>query len=132
MNLESLLPLGSVVTMKDEEGFDAQFMVIGYFPENEEVSLDYLVTPYPQGMFELPAAFPVNSEDIDHVEYRGYETEQSRELLDATLEYMHERASYTKELADRILKYADENPEEFESIMNEAVFGDSSEPYGLE
>ncbi|MBQ9058015.1 MAG: DUF4176 domain-containing protein [Atopobiaceae bacterium] len=130
MELESLLPLGSVIVPEGEP--DSRFMIIGYFPETKEASYDYLVTPYPQGMFEVPITTPMNCDSIQHVEYRGYETEQIRELLDATLDYMKEKAHVDMELARKVSEFAEENPEEFERIMIETFVDGQPESFGLE
>ena len=115
--MDELLPLGSVISLAGEA--DQRFLVIGYYPEDDEGSYDYLLTLYPQGMFEIPYMVMVNNEIIESVCFKGFENDVSREMLSDMSVFMSEQAIMNAEIGKAILRYSTDNPEAFRSSINE-------------
>lgn len=68
--MEELLPLGSVVVLKDGS---KSLMVIGtnqYYSKGEQY--DYVSVLYPEGHLNKDSFFLFNQEDIREVKYIGY------------------------------------------------------------
>ena len=128
--MDELLPLGSVISLVGEE--EQRFLVIGYYPEDDEESYDYLLTLYPQGMFEIPCMVMANSETIESVCVKGFANEASREMLSDISELMKDQAEMNAEIGKAILKYSEENPEEFRSLVREFEQSRTDELYSLE
>lgn len=74
-----LLPIGSVVEVPLEQ--TPLLMVIGYFPQTETDSADYLVVPYPVGALLENAALLIDEADVSKVIHRGYLDDFGREVL---------------------------------------------------
>lgn len=85
MNIKDLLPIGTVVIMKDGE----QTLMIygmmqtdgngGLFKKKKEY--DYVCVPYPQGNMGEGSLFLINHEDIDKILFRGYDSEEREKFL---------------------------------------------------
>ena len=69
MNIENLLPIGSVITVK---GANKSMMIIGILPENEGKRYDYIAVLYPEGYLTEKQIYLFNHDDIEKVEYLGY------------------------------------------------------------
>lgn len=86
MKIKDLLPIGTVVIMKDGE----QPLMIygmmqtdgngGLFKKSKEY--DYVCVPYPQGNMGEGSSFLINHEDIDKILFRGYDSEEREKFLD--------------------------------------------------
>lgn len=78
----NLLPLGTIVKLKDHEVLD--FMIIGYYPVKEDTRqlFEYSSLLYPQGFLNQGQIFMFNSEDIEGVAFKGYSDEESEEYRD--------------------------------------------------
>lgn len=69
MNVKKLLPIGSVVKLKDA---GKHVMISGILMENGGVKFDYICVPYPEGYIDQNRMFLFNHEDIDQVLFLGY------------------------------------------------------------
>ena len=69
MNTERLLPIGSVVLLKDAE---KELMIIGILPRTSDAQYDYIAVLHPEGYLNDTAIFTFNHEDIAKVNYLGY------------------------------------------------------------
>lgn len=75
------LPIGSVCTLK---GRKEKVMVIGLYSillDNQIKVYDYKGCAFPKGLTLSNQLFSFNQEDIEKVEYRGYDNEEHKELL---------------------------------------------------
>ena len=86
MEVKSLLPIGSVVVLKDGE---QKLMIYGINQMNGNQSFfkktkhfDYVSVPYPQGNMGAGSMFLFNHDDIQEVFFRGYEDEERKNFLD--------------------------------------------------
>lgn len=89
MQINELLPIGSVVRLKDAEKY---LMIFGIKQstseqENEEVS-DYICVPYPEGNLGLEYQFLINHEDIEEIIFRGFENDE-RDMFIETLSQIY-------------------------------------------
>ena len=75
MNFKELLPIGSVVLLKDAT---KRLMVygVGQTDESENVEYDYIGVMYPEGNMGEGTQFLFNHSDIDVIVFRGYEDEE--------------------------------------------------------
>ncbi len=75
MNFEELLPIGSVVILKNAV---KKLMIfgVGQTDESENIEYDYIGVMYPEGNMGDGSQFLFNHDDIDEVFFRGYEDEE--------------------------------------------------------
>ena len=76
MNIRELLPIGSIVLLKDGE---KRLMIDGVMQSNEGGNgeeYDYLGVLYPEGHIGDQFQYLFNHEDIDKIIFRGYEDEE--------------------------------------------------------
>ena len=76
MNIKELLPIGSIVLLKDGE---KRLMIDGVMQSNEGGNgeeYDYLGVLYPEGHIGDQFQYLFNHEDIDKIIFRGYEGEE--------------------------------------------------------
>ena len=76
MNIKELLPIGSIVLLKDGE---KRLMIDGVMQSNEGGNgeeYDYLGVLYPEGHVGDQFQYLFNHEDIDKIIFRGYEDEE--------------------------------------------------------
>lgn len=69
MNISNLLPIGSVVLVKEASN---KMMIIGILQENEGKRYDYMAVLYPEGYLSKDHIFLFNHEDIDKVDFLGF------------------------------------------------------------
>ena len=77
-----LLPIGSVVLLKN--GMH-KVMIIGIKPlraEEPEVVYDYFAVMYPEGYLGGRTCFIFNHEDINDVVFRGYDNPERKAFMD--------------------------------------------------
>lgn len=78
INEQKILPLGSVVTLKNGDG--SQLMIIARASiieeKRKEVYYDYGSVLIPQGMLAPEAVYFFNRENVDEVLFYGYENEE--------------------------------------------------------
>lgn len=68
-SIKNLLPIGSVVKVKDEE---KRFSIIGILVNSAGVKYDYIAVPFPEGFIDAEHICFFNRQDIEKVEYLGY------------------------------------------------------------
>lgn len=72
---EYLLPIGSVVKLKNAK---KPLMVFGLLQNNPMIpnkSFEYISVPYPEGHFDVRLHIGFNHDDIENIIFRGYEDE---------------------------------------------------------
>ena len=86
MKIKDLLPIGSIVILKDGE---QPLMIYGIMQSDGEWGLfkkpkeyDYVSVPYPQGNLGPGMIYLFNHEDIQEIIFRGYEDEERDKFLD--------------------------------------------------
>jgi hypothetical protein len=80
MEHNELLPIGSVVRLKNATH---DLMIIGYTPmrdENELKIFDYWGVFYPEGMLKAEQSFVFNRDQIDRVVNVGFSTDAEKEF----------------------------------------------------
>ncbi|MCD8361603.1 MAG: DUF4176 domain-containing protein [Lachnospiraceae bacterium] len=83
MNLkyEYLLPIGSVVKVKNVEQWQ---MVIGVLQRGAAIperTFDYVAVPYPEGLYDMRLNIGFDHNDIEKVIFRGYEDNDRKAFL---------------------------------------------------
>lgn len=76
MKCEYMLPVGSIIKLKDAEKL---IMIVGFFQrkaKKPEIKYDYIGVGYPEGYLDMKLLFGFNHEDISEVLFRGYEDEK--------------------------------------------------------
>ena len=82
-NLNDLLPVGSVVLLKEAI---KKLMIIGVLQtvrRDEEITnnYDYMGVLYPEGFLNLESVMLFNHEQINDVVFRGYENPERQEFI---------------------------------------------------
>ena len=90
MNIDSLLPVGSVVILK---GGEKRLMVCGVRQTNNDdgKEYDYIGVLYPEGFIGDDYRYLFNEEDIQEVFFRGFEDEE-RTLFIERLKNFYDRS----------------------------------------
>ncbi len=81
MNIQDLLPIGSIVLLKDGE---KRLMVCGIMQSDasgEGEEYNYMGVLYPEGHIGEQFQYLFNHEDIDQIIFRGYEDDERIEFL---------------------------------------------------
>lgn len=88
MNFSELLPIGSVVLLKDAE---KKLMIygVGQTDTTDNVDYDYIGVMYPEGSMGEGTQFLFNHTDIEQVFFRGYENAERDEFIN-TLRQVYE------------------------------------------
>lgn len=73
MDYSRLLPIGSVVKIKDVDPLYMVFGVLQKPPAQEEIVFDYVAVKYPEGYLNPMLNLGFNHEEIEEVVFRGYE-----------------------------------------------------------
>lgn len=68
-NMKDLLPIGSVVALKDT---DKALMIIGILPRNGETVRDYVGVLYPEGFISSDMFLVFDHKDIEVTLFRGF------------------------------------------------------------
>ncbi len=81
MKVRDLLPIGSIVLLKDGE---KKLMIDGIKQTNldNNIEYDYHGILYPEGYIGNDFQFLFNHEDIDQVIFNGYQDEEREEFID--------------------------------------------------
>lgn len=82
MNIKDLLPIGSIVLLKDGE---KRLMINGIMQSDssgEGKEYDYLGILYPEGHIGEQFQYLFNHEDINEIVFRGYEDTERSEFLE--------------------------------------------------
>ena len=69
MNVSNLLPIGSVITVKDA---NKKMMIIGILQKSKEERYDYMAVLYPEGYLTQKQIYLFNHEDIQEVHFLGF------------------------------------------------------------
>lgn len=88
MKVKDLLPIGSVVMLKNAEH---ALMIFGVMQtdETEKVDYDYIGVLYPEGNMGTESQFLFQHESVEKVLFRGWESEEREEFI-AKLEEFYE------------------------------------------
>jgi len=86
MNFEELLPIGSVVKLKDAV---KKLMIfgVGQTDQSENVEYDYIGVMYPEGNMGDGSQFLFNHSDIDEVFFKGFEDEERNSFIGRLKQY---------------------------------------------
>ena len=89
MNVNELLPIGSIVLL---EGAEKKLMILGVgqtqLEENKD--FDYIGVVYPEGNMGEGSQFLFNHSDIEEIVFRGYEDEERDNFLEMLNSYFEE------------------------------------------
>lgn len=99
LKYEYLLPIGSVVRVKDVE---QKLMIFGVMQTGKAVPgriFDYIAVPYPEGLHDMRLNIGFDHEDIEALVFRGYEDKDRTAFL-VVLEAV-ERAQKRREENER-------------------------------
>ena len=86
MNIKDLLPIGSVVLLKNAKKPLMIFGVKQFATEHPDQEYDYIGVLYPEGNMGAEFQFLFNHEDIVEVYFRGYETEERERFIQQLVE----------------------------------------------
>lgn len=98
MKENNYLPLGTVVTLKDDS---KTFMIIGYAPMDsikKNKIYDYSACLYPEGLLSTDQILMFNHEDIGTVKYIGYEDDESKEFLKQLKNLLNDKENLLQEM----------------------------------
>lgn len=86
MNVRELLPIGSVIWLKDAK---KPLMIFGIKQSNLETEeeYDYIGVLYPEGNMGTDSQFLFQHEDIESVEFIGYETAERDVFIERLEEF---------------------------------------------
>ena len=85
-NIEQLLPIGSVVLLKNGK---KKIMIIGIKQTDLTTNTvyDYLAIPYPEGFVSQECMFFVNHEAIQEISFRGYDDDERKQFIGKLADY---------------------------------------------
>ena len=80
MNFAELLPIGSVVLLKNAK---KKLMIygIGQTETEKNITYDYIGVLYPEGNMGKGTQFLFNHSDIDQIFFKGYEDEERTKFI---------------------------------------------------
>lgn len=81
--IRDLLPIGSVVMLKNAEKAVMIYGIKQLDTENPNLEYDYIGVLYPEGNIGADFQYLFNHADIEKILFKGYETEELTEFLDA-------------------------------------------------
>ena len=86
MGVNELLPIGSVIWLKDAK---RPLMIFGIKQSNLETNeeYDYIGVLYPEGNMGTESQFLFQHKDIEKVVFRGYETEERDAFIERLEEF---------------------------------------------
>ena len=89
MNVNELLPIGSIVLL---EGAEKKLMIfgVGQTQLEENKDFDYIGVVYPEGNMGEGSQFLFNHSDIEEIVFRGYEDEKRDNFLEMLNSYFEE------------------------------------------
>ena len=85
--IKNLLPVGSVVQLKDGK---KRVMIFGIKQSDEEnpgKEYDYVAVLYPEGNLGTDYQFVFNHSDIERIDFRGYEDEERDAFIQQLVEF---------------------------------------------
>jgi len=90
MNANELLPIGSVVLLKEGEKRLMIFGIKQTITDGEELEFDYIGIMYPEGYMGPEYMYLFNHGDINEVVIRGYEDDERKEFISKLSEHYEE------------------------------------------
>lgn len=89
MNFKELLPIGSVVLLKDAT---KRLMIygVGQTDQRDDVEYDYIGVMYPEGNMGDGTQYLFNHSDISRIDFRGFEDSERTEFID-NLQALYEK-----------------------------------------
>ncbi len=69
MGVKNLLPIGSVIRVRDAE---KRMMIIGVLPVSEDTQYDYIGVLYPEGYLSEEELYLFYHDDIEDISFLGY------------------------------------------------------------
>ncbi len=81
--IRDLLPIGSVVMLKNAEKPLMIYGIKQFDTESSDVEYDYIAVLYPEGNIGSNFQYLFNHIDIETVLFKGYETEELVQFLNA-------------------------------------------------
>ena len=80
MNFDELLPIGSIVLLKDA---NKRLMIygVGQTDQSENKEYDYIGVMYPEGNMGEGSQYLFNHSDIARVDFRGFDDPERTEFL---------------------------------------------------
>ena len=86
MEIRELLPIGSVVLLKDGQ---KRVMIYGVkqTDTSTDKEYDYISVPYPEGNMGDESQFLFNHSDIEEIYFRGCEDEEREEFIENLARY---------------------------------------------
>lgn len=79
--IESFLPVGSVVTLKEGTKKLMIFGIIQSIQGSDEKEYDYIGVPYPEGNIGQEYQYLFNHSDIEAIHFRGFEDVERQEFI---------------------------------------------------
>lgn len=80
--IKSMLPIGTIVTLKDGT---KKLMIFGIIQSvmngEDEKEFDYIGVPYPEGNMGQEFQYLFNHEDVEQVYFRGFEDVERQEFI---------------------------------------------------
>lgn len=87
MKIKELLPIGTIVRLKDAEKRMMIFGIKQTNTEEGEKEYDYIGVMYPEGYLGGEYQFLFNHEDIETIYYRGFEDGERGEFISKLAEF---------------------------------------------
>ena len=86
-NIKELLPIGTVVILKDAT---KRLMISGVMQnDNEGNEYDYMGVLYPEGNISQKAQFLFQHSDIEQVIFKGYEDDERTEFINRLADFFN-------------------------------------------
>ncbi len=90
MKIKELLPIGTIVRLKDAEKRMMIFGVKQTNIEGEEKEYDYIGVMYPEGYLGGEYQFLFNHEDIETIYHRGFEDDEREGFISKLAKFYSE------------------------------------------
>lgn len=87
-----LLPIGTVVTLKNGTKKLMVFGIIQTVQENPDQEFDYIGVPYPEGNMGQDYQYLFNHADVEQVFFRGFEDVDRQEFIYNLTEFYKKRS----------------------------------------
>ena len=86
MNFDELLPIGSIVLLKDA---NKRLMIygVGQTDQSENKEYDYIGVMYPEGNMGDGSQYLFNHSDIERLDFRGFEDPERTSFLEHLKEF---------------------------------------------
>lgn len=92
-----LLPIGSVVRLKDGTKPLMVFGIKQIDPEQSATEYDYVSVPYPEGHLGIQNQYLFNHDDIKEILFRGFDSKERADFLLALDNYIKANADEKRE-----------------------------------